>query len=141
MAKPLGQFIGIRAFALSGRAGLASLFLLGGLNKVLTFTETEARMAEAGLQPAALLLPATIALELIGSACVIYGRRPAVFAAAALAAFTLATNLWFHRFWELSGEIAALELSLFFKNVAIAGALIFVSAAEAGRMNDPNSRT
>lgn len=141
MDSPFRAPFGASALALIGRAGLASLFLLGGLNKILTFGETEARMIEVGLQPAALLLPATIALELIGGACVIYGRRPAVFAAAALAIFALATNLWFHRFWELSGEIAALELSLFFKNVAIAGALVFVSAAEAGRRGAPRSRT
>jgi len=90
-------------------------------------------MVDVGLAPAALLLPATILLELIGGLSVAYGRRPAIYAAPALFAFTLATNLWFHRFWELEGEIATLELSLFFKNIAIAGALLFVFGSEMGR--------
>ncbi|MEO1306122.1 MAG: DoxX family protein [Pseudomonadota bacterium] len=109
-----------------GRLGLASLFILGGINKALNYQSTLERMSDVGLTPASLLLPATIALELIGGACVAYGRRPAAFAALALFVFTLATNYWFHRFWELDGEIAALELSLFFKNVAIAGGLLLL---------------
>lgn len=120
--------------AVIGRSGLASLFVLGGTNKILTYSETQARMTEVGLGPAALLLPATIALELLGGLLIVFGARASIYAAGALALFTLATNAWFHRFWELDGEIAALELSLFFKNAAIAGALLFYAAAmEAAR--------
>ena len=114
---------------IAGRIGLASLFLLGGINKILTFDTTLARMAEAGLHPAALLLPCVIAMELIGGALVAYGRWAASLAALALALFTLATNVYFHDFWNMQGDLAALELSLFFKNVAIAGALLFYAAA------------
>ena len=120
-------------FAVIGRTGLASLFLLGALNKSLTYTETSARMTEVGLVPVSILLPATIALELIGGAALIYGRKAAVFAAVSLCLFTLATNVWFHRFWALDGLYAELELSLFFKNVAIAGALIYAGAVEWSR--------
>ena len=111
-----------------GRFGLASLFLLGGINKIATFSETAERMESVGLAPALVLLPATIALELIGGVMLAFKIRFAWIAALALATFTLATNLYFHRFWELSGEIRALELSLFFKNVAIAGALAFAAS-------------
>ena len=117
-----------------GRSGLASLFMLGGINKLMTYSETQTRMADVGLVPTNLLLPATIALELMGGLSVAYGRRPAIFAAAALSVFTLATNVWFHRFWTMSGEMASLELSLFFKNVAIAGALLFVLGSEIKRL-------
>lgn len=109
-----------------GRLGLASLFVLGGVNKLLHFQPTLERMVSVGLEPASLLLPATIALELVGGACILHGRRPAAFAALALAAFTLMTNFWFHRFWEMEDDIAVLEQSLFFKNVAIAGGLLLL---------------
>ena len=111
----------------TGRVALASLFLLGGTNKLASFGETTARMAEAGLTPATPLLCATIALEIVGGALVATGRRFAVPACLALAAFTLATNAAFHEFWTYEGERRTSELSLFFKNLSIAGALVYVA--------------
>lgn len=121
------------ALSIIGRTGLASLFVLGAANKLLTFSETSVRMTEVGLAPAAVLLPATIVLELLGGIGLIYGRWPGVWSAATLAPFTLATNVFFHRFWEMDAPVASLELSLFFKNVAIVGALVFVLAIEWNR--------
>jgi putative oxidoreductase len=112
----------------TGRFLLASLFLLAGINKLLNFTPTLLRMQETGIPLSEIALPLTIALELIGGALLAWGRWGAWQAAAALALFTLATNALFHRFWQMPAETAPLELSLFFKNVAIAGALIMVSA-------------
>ena len=111
-----------------GIFALASLFLLGGLNKILNWSDTLERMEAAGLTPAALLLPLTVALELIGGAALVYGRGPSVAAGLLLAGFTVLTNLAFHRFWEMNGVLGDLELSLFFKNIAIAGALTLVAA-------------
>jgi putative oxidoreductase len=111
----------------AGRVWLASLFLLAGLNKILNPEATLAMMADAGLAPGALLLPAVIALELGAGALVAAGWRFVVPAALALAVFTLATNVFFHAFWTLDGEMRALQLSLFFKNVAVAGALVYVA--------------
>jgi len=116
-----------------GRIALASLFLLGGLNKILNYTPTLASMEAVGLSPAPLLLPLVIALELIGGALVAFGRRGATLAAFSLALFTLSTNMFFHDFWNIGGDIAALELSLFFKNVSIAGGLFFYAGAIAAR--------
>lgn len=126
---------------IGGRLALASLFLLGGLNKLLNYAATLESMEAVGLSPASLLLPIVIGLELIGGVLVAVGRRGAAPAALALAVFTLSTNLFFHDFWNMGGEIAALELSLFFKNICIAGGLVFYaavigrfqSAAEAGK--------
>jgi putative oxidoreductase len=116
---------------LVGRVLLASLFILGGLNKILNYADTLAMMRGAGLEPASLLLPPTIALEFGGGLLVAFGRRFAIPAALALALFTIATNIVFHRFWSMAGPDAALQLSLFFKNVSIAGGLLFVASASA----------
>lgn len=123
--------------AAAGRAGLALLFILGGLNKLTSFGEVAARMEGVGIAPAALFLPLTILLEIGAGALLalgpmIAGGRYAPSAALALAVFTIATNVFFHRFWEIEGDLKALELSLFFKNVAIAGALVFAAATLAG---------
>lgn len=116
-----------------GRAGLASLFVLGGLNKIINFAEILPRVEAAGLVPALFFLPATITLELGLGVALALGTRWAWQSALGLAIFTLATNGFFHRFWELSGDVAALELSLFFKNVAIAGALVALTSVERKR--------
>lgn len=119
-----------------GRAGLASLFILGGLNKLMTYGDVAARMESVGIAPAAVFLPLTILLEIGAGALLALGPIVAAGrygppAALALAVFTIATNVFFHRFWELEGEIQELEISLFFKNVAIAGALVLASATFA----------
>lgn len=114
---------------LVGRVVLASLFVLGGINKLMNYDATLVQMSAVGLEPAGVLLPFVILLELGGGLAVAFGRWMAAIAAAALAVFTLATNIFFHDFWAMSGEMAQLELSLFFKNVAIAGGLLYVAAA------------
>jgi putative oxidoreductase len=111
-----------------GRVTLASLFLLAGINKVLNYGPTLVMMREAGIEPALLLLPLTILLELGAGGLIARGRRLAAVSAIILAIYTLATNLFFHRFWELSGVVAELQLSLFFKNIAIFGALLYLAA-------------
>lgn len=115
----------------AGRILLASLFILGGLNKMMNYADTIAMMRAAGLEPASMLLPPTIALELVGGLLVATGRRFAIPATLALALFTIATNVAFHRFWLMDGAESALQLSLFFKNVSIAGGLLFVAGASA----------
>ncbi|MEO0418782.1 MAG: DoxX family protein [Pseudomonadota bacterium] len=114
----------------AGRAGLASLFLLGGLNKLFSGDATSSRLQEIGLEPIGVFLSLTIGFELIAGLTLAVGIRFAWIAAMGLAAFTLTTNALFHRFWELDGELAALELSLFFKNIAIAGALLALASVE-----------
>jgi putative oxidoreductase len=112
----------------TGRFLLASLFILAGINKIMNFAPTLLRMHEAGMPMSEVLLPITIALELGGGALLAWGRWGAASAALALAIFTLATNAVFHRFWHMPAATAQLELSLFFKNVAITGALLMLSA-------------
>ena len=117
----------IRAVPVLGRILLGSLFVLGGMNKILTFSETAQRMADVGLTPAEPLLVLTISLELIAGSLVVLGARFAAVAALLLALFTLATNFYFHRFWEFEGPLRVLELSLYFKNVSISGGLLVLA--------------
>lgn len=112
-----------------GRWGLASLFIFGALNKSMAYNETALRMDGVGLSPAFVLLPLTMLLEGVGGLLLASGTRLAPYAGIALALFTLATNWYFHRFWEADAALAPLERSLFFKNIAVTGALLFVSAS------------
>jgi putative oxidoreductase len=119
-----------------GRVILASLFVLAGVNKIMNYDPTLAMMHGVGLEPAALLLPPTIALELGAGGLIAWGKRYAIPCALVLVAYTLATNLFFHRFWSFDGELAQLQLSLFFKNVAIIGALLFLAASQHKAKSD-----
>ncbi len=114
-----------------GRLGLLSLFVLGGLNKLLNYSATLASMAAVGLPLAEWLLPLTILLELGGGIIVAVGhRRWAAPLALVLAGFTLLVNVVYHNFWGFEDPLRQqLELSLFFKNVAIAGGLVFLAAS------------
>lgn len=111
----------------AGRITLASLFLFAGGLKISSYDSVLEQMTVAGLSPSWLLLPPTIALELGGGLVLAFGRWGAALTALMLAVFTLATNYYFHDFWNMEGEMARAEGALFLKNLAIAGALLFVS--------------
>jgi len=126
------------AMAHAGRVTLAALFLFAGMLKLSGYGQTLATMSTAGLEPAVLLLPATISLELGGGVLLAIGRRGALPAALLLAVFTLATNVFFHDFWTMESEVARLQGSLFLKNVAIAGGLLFVAGTLAQARTVPH---
>ncbi|GLQ21922.1 DoxX family protein [Algimonas porphyrae] len=116
-------------FYTAGRVITGLFFVLAGTNKILSYPNTLDMMQAAGLTPATLLLPLTIALEIGAGAFVMLGRgrRIVVMAALALCFFTLATNLIFHRFWTLDGGMQQLQLSLFFKNLVVIAALLMIA--------------
>lgn len=122
----------------SGRVLLASLFMLGGVNKILNYETTALTMSEMGFPLVPILLPATIVLELGGGLAVAIGRMGAAASAFVLFAYTLVVNLIFHRFWEMQGDMAQVELSLFFKNVSVAGGMLYIAAQSTlSRKKDP----
>lgn len=128
----------------TGRVLLASLFILGGINKILNYEATAQTMSEMGFPFVSVLLPATIALEFGGGVAVAIGRTGAAASATVLFGYTLIVNLIFHRFWDLQGEMAQTELSLFFKNLSVAGGMLyFAASAFAQDVKPPNgaSRT
>ncbi|MGB3470995.1 MAG: DoxX family protein [Erythrobacter sp.] len=124
----LDQGVWLNMIVVLGRVGLALLFILGGINKLANYGQYLNRIDLAGLPFPDGLLPLVIFLEIGGGLAVAFGRLFLAPFALALAAFTLATNIVFHDFWTMSGDIAELQLSLFFKNVSIAGALMLLAA-------------
>lgn len=115
---------------------LASLFFLGGVNKILNYSSYLNVMTDAGLKPATVLLPLTILFEIGGSLAIIFIKSKRQIAAIVLAIFTLATNVFLHRFWELEPPVRQLELSLFFKNISIAGGLIILAAMSVSQREE-----
>lgn len=111
----------------TGRLLIASLFILGALNKIMNYGSVLESMNTVGLPVVDILLPLTIILELFGGLFVLIGKKYHVEAAIVLAVFTLLTNLVFHNFWAMSEPVRSTELSLFFKNIVVIGALLYIA--------------
>lgn len=105
---------------LVGRGVLAALFILAGVGKIVGPKPFLAHMAQEGVPT--FLFPFVILLE-IGSGAALLAGFHAMFAAAILSAFCVATALVFHRnFAERA------ERTQFFKDIALAGALLALAA-------------
>jgi putative oxidoreductase len=108
----------------SGRVLLALLFLLAGVGKLGAYNATAAYMSSVGV-PAS-LLPAVIAVELLGSLAIIVGWKTRA-VALLLAGFSLVTALVFHK--NFADQI---QMIMFLKNISIAGGFLLLVAHGAG---------
>ncbi len=115
------------------RIGVASMFILAGVAKMLNPEMSIGMLEDGGLTPTAFFHPASIAFEIGLGLAVAVGGRIAAPACLALVAFTIVVNIIYHPFWQFDGLMARLETSLFFKNIAVAAALIYIAAVETGR--------
>jgi putative oxidoreductase len=111
----------------SGRFLLALLFLLSGLGKLGAYSATAAYMSATGVPGA--LLPAVIALEILGSLAIIAGWKTRV-VAVVLAGFSLLTALTFHN--NLTDQT---QMIMFFKNLSIAGGFLILAANGPGLLS------
>ena len=113
-----------------GRALIALIFILAGINKIQGYETTVGYMHQFGVP--ALLLPGTIALEILGGLAVLVGFYSRL-AAIPLALFTVAAAFIFH-----GNFVDPIQLVLFLKNLAIAGGflLLFAHGPGAWAVND-----
>jgi transmembrane protein len=118
-----------------GAGVLTYMFWWSAVAKLLDLPATQAEMAHFGLNPPWLFALGTIALQLAGSALVIFGGRLAWLGAAALGLFTLATIPISHDFWNMQGQAASLEKLWAQEHVSIVGGLI-VAAMLSSRLED-----
>ncbi len=109
---------------LLGRAMIATIFLLAGLQKIGGYEGTQGYMAAMGVPGA--LLPLVIALEVAGAVAIILGWHTRLFAFL-LAGFSVVSALIFHREFGDSTQFI-----LFMKNVAMAGGFLFLVARGPG---------
>lgn len=115
--------------ALVGRIGLTLLFVFSGIAKLRAPEQIIAYIASAGLPAPQIGLMVAIVVEIGCSALLLLGlfTRPA---AAAMAAFSLASAAFFHA--KLGEQTQFIQ---FFKNVAIAGGFLQIVAFGAGRLS------
>lgn len=105
----------------------STLFLISGIEKILTFHATAAFM-EASVVPA-WLLPAVIGLELVCGIAVLIGYKMR-WAAFLLAFFSILAAVIYHH--EFSNK---LHFILFWSDLAIAGGFLALVVAGPGRLS------
>ena len=112
---------------LAGRIFLATIFLISGLGKIGAYAGTAGYMASVGVPGA--LLPAVIALEVLGAIAIIVGWKTRI-TALLLAGFTLLAGVLFH-----SNFGDQIQMIMFLKNVSITGGFLVLAANGAGALS------
>ena len=112
---------------LAGRILLALMFLLAGISKITGYAGTAGYMASAGVPGA--LLPLVIALEVGGALVIIVGFQTRL-VALALAGFSVVAAALFH-----SNFADQMQMTLFLKNVSVAGGFLILAANGPGALS------
>jgi len=111
---------------LLGRAMLAAIFIVAGFSKLgAAYAGTQAYMDAVGVP--GLLLPAVIAVEILGGIAILIGFQTRI-AAALMFGFTVLAALLFHS--DFSQQMQSI---LFMKNIAIAGAFLLLFSQGPGQ--------
>jgi putative oxidoreductase len=116
---------------LIGRILIAAFFIPSGIGKIAGFSGTAAYIASVGLPAPALGVVIAIVVEVLLAAALLIGWQ-ARWAALIMAVFTVAAAIFFHRYWAAPAEQQMMQNINFYKNMAIAGGLLFVFAFGAG---------
>ncbi len=115
-----------------GRILISLIFITSGYGKIGAYAGTQAYMESVGVPGA--LLPAVIALEVLGGLAIVLGWQTRI-VALLLAGFCLLSAVIFHAdFGDQTQTIA------FLKNLGLAGGFLFIVAHGAGAWSIDNLR-
>jgi putative oxidoreductase len=116
---------------IAARILISIIFLLNGLNiigQTLAVHEMAAHGVPVSLIPA--LIMGARALQLIAGTALVLGIYPRI-SAIALLLFLIPATLMAHAFWQAAGtSLYMVQLINFFKNVCMAGGLVFIAAVK-----------
>lgn len=116
---------------LVARLLLVSEFLIALNGKIFGWSGQAAYMAAHGLPLIAPLLGMALAIELLGSICVVtgFGARAA---AATMFVYLAIVSVELHDFWNKSGNTSGMYTTEFFKNMGIMGGLLLLATYGPG---------
>ena len=117
---------------LIARTFLSAVFLVSGIHKVIWYTKAIKEFKKAAVPLIQFSLPATIALHIMASICILGG----VFtqeAALCLVVFTVAATLWVFPFWQRSGPARLEQSRIAMANLGLVGGLLMLVASGPGR--------
>ena len=122
------------AVAFLGRIFLAAIYLVSGVNKVMSPEATKGYMASKGMPLISLMFLGAVVVEIAGGLSILLGIK-ARFTAAVMVLYTLAAALIFHNFWALPSAEAPNQMIHFMKNLSIIGGFLLVVAFGPGRFS------
>ncbi len=117
--------------SLIGRLLLALLFVPAGFSKIGGFTGTVGYIASQGVPLPQVAAAIAIAVEL-GLGLLLAVGFQARLAALGIAIFTFVISFIFHQFWAAPADMQMMQSLMFFKNMAVVGGLLMVTAFGAG---------
>jgi putative oxidoreductase len=106
-------------------------FLVALNGKISGWAGQEAYMAAHGLRFVPVLLGTALAIEMVGSICLVtgFGARAA---AATMFVYLAIVSVELHDFWNRSGNAGGMLMTEFFKNMGIMGGLLLLAAYGPG---------
>ena len=116
---------------LMARSFLSAVFLVSGIHKALWYTKATEEFNRASVPLTQLALPATIALHVIASTCVLCGFFVTE-AALSLAVFTVAATLWVFPFWKRSSAARLEQSRIALANLGLVGGLLLLVVTGSG---------
>ena len=120
--------------ALIGRILIAYLFIPAGFGKLMGFGGTVGYITSAGLPLPEVAAVIAIIIELGLGIALLLGFKTR-WTAIVMAIFTVATALFFHKYWSAPDAMKMMQQINFNKNIAIAGGLLAIAAFGAGRFS------
>ncbi|MCU4118733.1 DoxX family protein [Variovorax sp. N23] len=120
--------------ALVGRILVAYLFIPAGIGKLMGFAGTVGYVASSGLPLPQVGAALAIVIELGVGIAFLLGFKTRI-SAIVLAVFTVATALFFHKYWSAPDAMKMMQQINFNKNIAIAGGLLAFAAFGPGRLS------
>lgn len=124
---------GRAAVTLMGRALYSAIFILAAPTH---FSKATIDMASAqGVPFAAIAVPASGLLALVGGLSILFGWR-ARLGAWAIVLFLVPATLMMHRFWLApDAEAMKVQLTMFLKNLSLIGGALLITQLGAGSMS------
>ena len=119
-----------KLYLIVGRSLLGLYFIIPGLGKIFDFMATLTLMRLKGVPLSSVLLPLTIAIQLLGGLFLILGHNLRL-TSIMLFGLTILINIYIHDFWTLVGDPSyAHEFQNFVKNLAIAAGLLVLATKD-----------
>jgi len=114
-----------------GRAAMAFVFILVGMQKLSRFDKTAAFIGSRGMPFTKAQLAVAIAVEVLGGLSLLFGYHARV-GALVLALYLVPVTLLFHAFWWAPQGEGETQKIMFTKNLAMFGGLLMVAVRGAG---------
>jgi putative oxidoreductase len=128
---PMRDSVRLGLLPLVARLFLVAEFLVAVNGKITDWSGQASYMASRGMHFVAPLLAAALAIELVGSICLITGFRARA-AAATLCIYLGIVSVQLHDFWNRTGNSAGANQTEFFKNLGMMGGLLMVAVYGPG---------